>query len=348
MRALDRRRFLGYSAGGIALGATGLSPFVQAQSPRTIRVTHFGGPYNALKEIVADPFEKTGRGRVTYETENSISATTKLQAQRDDPPFDVMMLSRGITVRNGKAGLLVPIGAGELPNGAQLVASGMAPSNWGAAMLMDALDIMYDKSKVSTPITSWLDLWRPDLKGRVAIMSSSLPVYSIVMQMARITSGDDRKDASYEAAFAKLRELKPSVRTFYSDPVQASQMVERGEVVAAVQFAGRISSVTRANPNIVRATPKEGVPAVPYDLCLVAKSKMKDVALQYIDYCLSPAVQSSLAARLAITPAHKDAKVPPESAPLVVPASSLWYPDEEFAADKTAEWARRWQREVQS
>lgn len=348
MGAIDRRRFLGYASGGLALGAAGWTPGARAQAARTIRVTHFGGPYNALKEIVADPFEKTGRGRVAYETENSISATTKLQAQRDDPPFDVMMLSRGITVRNGKAGLLVPFGAGELSNAPQLVPSSMAPSNWGAAMLIDAIDIMYDKSKVSTPITSWLDLWRPDLKGRVALLAANLPVYTIVMQMARIVAGDDRKDASYDAAFAKLRELKSSVRTFYSDPVQASQMVERGEVVAAVQFVGRISAVTRANPNIVRATPKEGVPGVPYDLCVVAKSKNRDVSLQYIDYCLSPAIQSALASRLAITPSHKDAKVPAESAQLVVPASSIWYPDEEFAADKTAEWARRWQREVQA
>lgn len=348
MQTIDRRKFLRFAAGGLAAGAAGWTPGAFAQDARTVRVTHFGGPYAALKELVGDPFEKSGGGKVVYETENSVSASTKLQAQKDDPPFDVVMLSRGITVRNGKAGLLTPIARGELSNAAQLVPSAMAPSAYGAAMLIDAIDIMYDKSRVSAPITSWLDLWRPDLKGQVAVLAASLPVYTMVMQVARIVAGDDRKEASINAAFAKLKDLKPNVRTFYSDPVQASQMIERGEVAVAVQYVGRISAVMKSNPKIARATPKEGVPGIPYDLCTVAKSRNREVALRYIDACLAPATQTALATRLSITPAHKDAKVPAEAAHLVVPASSIWFPDEEYAADRSADWTRRWQREVQS
>jgi putative spermidine/putrescine transport system substrate-binding protein len=348
MGTVGRRAFLGSAVGGLALGASGWSPSVAAQSLRTVRVTHFGGPYGALREIVADPFEKAGKGKVVYETENSVSATAKLLAQRSDPPFDVAMFSRGVTVRNGKAGLLVPLGAGDLSNASQLVDSAMAPSNFGAAMLLDGLDIMYDASKIAAPITSWLDLWRPDLKGLVAMPAAALPVYSVVMQVARIVAGDDRKDASIDAAFAKLKALRPNVRNFYSDPVQASQMIERGEVVAAVQYVGRISAVMKGNPNVKRATPKEGVPGVPYDLCVIANGRNKDVALQYIDFCLSPEVQSALATRLSITPSTRTAKVPAESSHLVVPSASIWFPDEDFAADKSAEWSRRWQREVQA
>lgn len=348
MQKVDRRRFLTYAAGGAALGAAGWGPSAFAQDARSIRVTHFGGPYNALKDIVAEPFEKAGKGKVVYETENSVSASTKLQAQKDDPPFDVVMTSRGITVRLGKSGLLVPLGAKDLSNAGSLVNSAIAPGNYGAAMLIDAIDIMYDKTRVSAPITSWLDLWRPDLKGQVAVLAATLPVYTIVMQIARIVAGDDRKDASIDAAFAKLKDLKANVRTFFSDPVQASQMIERGEVSVAVQYVGRISAVMKGNPKIARATPKEGVPGVPYDLGIVAKGKNKDVVLRYIDHCLSEPIQSALASRLSITPAHKGAQVPEASRHLVVPASSIWFPDEEFAASKTADWARRWQREVQA
>lgn len=347
MRAVDRRRFLGYAAGGVALGASGWQPAF-GQDAKTIRVTHFGGPYNALKEVVADPFEKAGKGRVQYETENSVSASAKLNAQKDDPPFDVVMLSRGITSRLGSTGMLVPLGKNDLSNASQLVPSSIAPGDYGAAMLIDAIGIMYDKTRVSAPINSWLDLWRPDLKGQVAMLAAALPVYTIVMQMARVTSGDDKKDASINAAFAKLKDLKPNVRTFFSDPVQASQMIERGEVAVAVQYVGRISAVMKSNPNIVRASPKEGVPGVPYDLCLVNKGKNKDVALQYIDHCLSAPIQSALASRLSITPSNKGAKVPAEASHLVVPPAQIWFPDEEFAAGKSADWARRWQREVQA
>ena len=54
MQTVGRRRFLGYAAGGVALGASGWYPPAFGQDALTIRVKHFGGPYAALKEIVAD------------------------------------------------------------------------------------------------------------------------------------------------------------------------------------------------------------------------------------------------------------------------------------------------------
>jgi putative spermidine/putrescine transport system substrate-binding protein len=255
MLASTRRHLLASGAGAI-IAAAG-TRHAAAQELRPIRVTHFGGPYAALQGILAAPFEAARLGRVTYETENSVSANAKLQAGRADPPFDVAMLSRGITLRAAAAGLVTPLPMGRIPAAAGLVSGSVAPGNMGVAMLLDSVAIMYDRTKVAQPITSWLDLWRPELRGQIALPSASLPIYLTLMAVARAVANDTTKPESFDAAFAKLRELKPAVRVFYSDPVQASQMMERGEIAAAVQFTGRMPPVIRA-PSRCRPGPHQG------------------------------------------------------------------------------------------
>ena len=339
---LTKRRLL------LAATAATLARPAIAQALPVVRVTHFGGPYAALQGILAAPFEAARLGRVVYETENSVSATAKLQSQRDNPPFDVAMLSRGISLRAGAAGLVTPLPAGALPSVSGLVEGAMAPGNVGVAMLLDSMGIMYDRTKVSAPITSWLDLWRADLRGQVAMPSASLPIYLTLMAVAKAVAGDTTKPESFDAAFARLRDIRQNTRVFYSDPVQASQMMERGEIAAAVQFTGRMPPVIRARPDVQLATLKEGVPSVPYDLCLVANGRNREAALAYIDFALGQERQSALGAALLVTPAHRQASVPAESQRMMADPAGIWFPDEALAAQRAADWSRRWQREVQS
>lgn len=345
-----RRQILKAGIGGAGLLAAGsiARSAAWAQDLRTIRVTQFGGPYQQLEQIIGEPFAKAGKGKVVYEAENSVSATTKLQAQQGNPPFNVVMLSRGVTVRAGATGLLKAVDPGAIEGTEELVDGAVAPEGYGVAMLIDAIDIMYDSDKVDAPIESWLDLWRPDLAGKIVMPSASLPVYFTIMAVARALGEDPNSDAGADAAFSKLAELKGNVRTFYGDPVQASQMVERGEVVAAVQFGGRISAVTKNNPAIVRATPKEGVPAIPYDLAITAGSGDQDVSADYIEMAISKEIQTALAENLLVTPAHKDVSVPSDLDKYMVPLDKFWFPDETYAARMSRDWSRRWQREIQS
>ena len=56
----SRREFLKLS-GGVAIGgamASGSSDAVLAQELATLRATHFGGPYQVLRDIIAQPFEQ--------------------------------------------------------------------------------------------------------------------------------------------------------------------------------------------------------------------------------------------------------------------------------------------------
>lgn len=63
MTELGCRQFLSYAAmSGAALVVSRLAggPAAEAQGA-TLRVTHFGLPYGALKDLVAAPFEQQGQ-----------------------------------------------------------------------------------------------------------------------------------------------------------------------------------------------------------------------------------------------------------------------------------------------
>jgi putative spermidine/putrescine transport system substrate-binding protein len=350
MREFGRRQFLSYVAmSGAALAVSRLAGCSAAEAQgATLRVTHFGGPYGALKDLVAAPFEHERLGHVTYDTEQPAIILSKVQAQRDDPPYDVVMMTRAVALRMTKAGLLSPLTQAEIPAMSEIYPQSVLPGGHGVAMLIDSVDVMYDPKKTTAPITSWLDLWRPDLRGKVVFPALPLAGYItyVLLAVARSLTGNER---SVDDAFKKLKEIKPAVRTFITDPNQATQMIERGEIVAAPQYSARISNVMKANPQILRATPKEGVPAAPYDLCVIKTSPQQQLARKYINFVLTPKIQDAMASTILVTPVTRRPNIAPAAQRLVMSDfSKLWFPDEEYAATQQKEWMDRWQREIQS
>jgi len=351
MSAVARRRVLQLAAlSGAALAADSALPFRigAARAQATLRVTHFGGPYGALKDIVGAPFEQEKLGKVAYETEQPAIILSKLQAQRDNPPWDVVMMVRAVALRTGKAGLLTTLTPRDIPAMSEVVPQAVLADNLGVAMLLDSVDVMYDSTKVSTPISSWLDLWRPDFKGKIVLPAMPLAGYVTltVLAVSRALGGNEK---NVEDAFKKIKELRPSVRAFVTDPNQASQLMERAEILAAPQYSARISNVMKANAHVARATPKEGIPAAPYDLCVVKTSPNQDTAKRYINFVLSQKIQESLASTILATPANKNAKVTGAAQRLVMTdLSKLWFVDEEYVAAHQKDWLDRWVREIQS
>lgn len=349
---LDRRKLLAAGLGSMATASLanmfGPLSSIALAADKTINVTQFGGPFLAIRKIVGEPFQASNAGKVTYGTENSVSAMSKLQTQAKNPPFDVVQFSRGFSLRAGSAGLLRPFGVDELPNAGDLIDGAVSPGRFGVAMIVDNIDVMYNKDKSPIKIESWLDLWRPELKGKIAMPSASLPIYFTVMAIARALTGKDNTEKAIDDAFKKLAELKDNVRVWYSDPVIVNRLLEKGDVAVALQFGARMSHLIKKNPKIARSTPKEGIPAIPYDLAIPKHGKHHEVAVPYVNLAISKAINQELGRALLINPAHKEATLSDDIKPLVADRNAMWFPDEVFAGKNSRVWSRRWQREVQS
>jgi putative spermidine/putrescine transport system substrate-binding protein len=211
--------------------------------------------------------------------------------------------------------------------------------------------MMIDTKQVKEPINSWLDLWKPEFKGKTALPSAANggASFAFLQCILRAVGGNDRSDAAINETFSRLKALKPSVRVFYPDSIQATQLIDRGDISIAPQFGIRIANQTKVSPHIVKTTPKEGVVAIPYDLCIAKGSKKVDLGKKYINLTLTKPVQANLVQSLLATPSRRDVDVPAETAKLVtLDPSRIWFADEEFAASKQREWLDRYIREIQS
>ena len=348
---VTRRKLLKYSAFTLAgLATHGILPGSarQANAASALTVTHFGGPYAALGDIVGKPFEAAGLGSVNYEVDYPGLIMSKWKAAPDNPPYDIGMLVRAVGLRAGASGLVTPLTSSDIPALKDAHANALPSSGHGVAMIVDSLDFMYDKTKVSEPLTSWLDLWNPEFKDQIVL--PAMPAVGMVtltlLSFAKALGGDER---SVDDAFAKIKEIKGNVRTFVTDPNQATQLLERGDILAAPQFSVRISQVLKRNDKIARAVPKEGVPAIPYDLCIAKGSKNQDLAKSYINFVLSESIQRDLAAKLLATPIHKSVSVPKDLQQYVMSDfDKLFFLDYEYIATRQKEWTDRWVREIQS
>lgn len=346
-----RREFVkGASAlAALALG-TGMAGRLAHAQDGPVRITHFGGPYQVLDEVVGQPFTAAGLGNVEYTASLTPATMGQLQANRSNPPFDVVMLSRPAGVRAGRAGLVDKIDSSKLANLPQLQQSSLSEDSFGIPFILDTVEIMYNKTMVSEPITSWLDLWRPELKGKIALPSTSV-VFApdFVALIARALGGSEKDPAAVDEAFAKIVELKDNVRTFTTNPEQASTLMERGEIAATPQFGVRVSSVIRNNPDVSRSFPDEGVAARPYDLLIPSGSSRKEGAYSYIDFIIAKETQERIAAALWVTPVNAEIELPDDvSDKVVTDFDRLIFWDDVYMATVEKDWRTRWERTVQS
>lgn len=347
----SRRDFLRNSAGAglavaTAVGTTAWPTKGMAASP--LRVTHYGGPYSALEKIIGKSFDDAGFGEVEYEQDQPGLIVSKWQADPEDPLYDIGFFVRAETVRANSAGLVETLSEADVPLLAETVPGTLAPGGAGVAMVFDSIDVMYDQEAIGDPFTSWLDFWRPELEGKIMLPTAPLVsmVAAVLVSFARALGGDEK---SVDDIFPKVRELKPNIRSFFSDPNQVTQLIERREIVAAPQYSARIGLAMSKNEHVARATPTEGVPSSPYDLVLAKGSHQKDLAKKYINYTLRPDIQKAICSAIPLTPANKNVTLDEEFARLIVSdTSKLFSFDYAYVASKQGEWGDRWAREIAS
>lgn len=344
--SIGRRRAI-QGLGALAAGA--LAPRLANAQAAGIRVHHFGGPYKALEDFVGGPFSEATKAKIEWGNDTSISALTKIQTAPDQSPFEIAMMVRAVSLRAMKAGLLAPIDGNRLTNLKQTVDGTMATGGAGVAMMLDSYDIMINTDNYNGRITSWADLLKPELKGKLVLPASGISAAShLVVALTRAMGGKEDSEKDVDATFKALAAIKGNVRTFYTDPVQATQLIERGEAGVAPQFAVRIATLARQNPKVIRSSPKEGVPALPNDWVIAKGAKNMDLAHRYVDLCISQATQARSVETLLATPTRRGVPVPDALRPFVLTDTSrIFFIDEEWLADRQRVWLQRWAREVQ-
>jgi len=113
-------------------------------------------------------------------------------------------------------GLTDKMSATDVPSLAELYPEARY-GDFGPAVTFDHLVLVYDTEKLTPPLAKLADLWRPDLKGGLAISAPpNIQGLALTAMVEKMLGGDHTK--SIDKAIAKLKELAPSVQTFEPNP----------------------------------------------------------------------------------------------------------------------------------
>ncbi len=296
-----------------AVGLAMLTPqtTVLAQD-RTLVVSAFGVSQDLLRKHFYAGFEAKCKCKIVVQSGNSADRLAKIEARKANPEVDVAVLADFTALEAAQKDLIEPLDMGKLKNASKLYESAKNPigNNMGVGYTYFATSIAYRTDKVK--IDSWKDLWKPELKKRLAIPNITTTQGPTYLLMADTAWGGKTPD--FSTGIQKTSEIKGDVITFYERSAQIVQLFQQDEIHAAVVGRFNWPLIKKLNMPIAWATPKEGVTGGMNVLVVTKGGKNKDLAHQFIDEWLSTEVQTALAMALVDSPANKEVKLPPDVA----------------------------------
>ncbi|MDR1775794.1 MAG: spermidine/putrescine ABC transporter substrate-binding protein [Actinomycetes bacterium] len=154
--------------------------------------------------------------------------------------------------------------------------------------------LCYNKDLVPIEITSYADLWKPEVEGQVLLLDDFRQVVGMVGQKDGFGINATEPDQLTQMK-ADLLALKPNVKAFDSD--NPKSLLISGEVGVAYTWSAEIALAMRENPSIVPVpNPTEGAGLFLDNFAIPVEAKNVENAYKFMDYILSPEVSASISA----------------------------------------------------
>lgn len=292
-----RRQFV-RNAGVLAAAAIAAPRLLRAASNEI--VVGCAGSHSSWMEKVVAPHMKAKIGAtVLFEGTKSSVNLEKMSSNKDKPYLSVVQMDDPVMILAVEQGLLTPITAATAPNLGKLRKGAVHMDGMWANYAQPWAGVAYNSNQLKT-VSSWAQLWEPQAKGKLIIPSlqNTEGVWTLFMA-AHLATGKPLAQAQYEidAAFDKLRALKPNVLNVYAVMSQAFNLLEQGEIS---MLAGNFSSYTlprkASGVPVDLAAPKEGIFAMPSGICLVRNGPNPALAQAYVNEMLGADLQAKVAA----------------------------------------------------
>ncbi len=321
--------------------ASGEKPF-EGQS---LTISTFSFNAELLQKNVYDPFmEQTGCELIVEGGKNA-ERVTKIKESPD--AYDVVIIGDSFITDLINEGLIAEIDSSKLTNLDALYDCAKAPfgEQYGPAYTFNRLGIVYDSAFCPIELTSWADLWSPELEGSIAIpdiTATSGPLFYYATANAfGLTPGTDD-----DAIFEKLAELKPNVVRTYTSANDTITMLNQGEISAAVLLDYSYTSAKQASEDYVWVDPAEGSYSGFNAINILKDCENMELAEAFVDFYISYEVQLAEALDGVDSPVRKDVELTEEQAQNFTygeeTINSLLFPDWTVINDSMADWVNRW------
>lgn len=337
----DRRRFIRQASTWAA--ASVAAPGLLHAASNEIVIGCAGSHTSWMEKLVAPHMKAKIGASILFEGTKSSVNLEKMASNKDKPYLSVVQMDDPVMIQAVEQGLLTPLTAAEVPNLRKLRKGAVHMDGMWANYVQPWAGVAYN-AKALKGVASWADLWAPSAKGKIIIPSlqNTEGMWTLFMA-AHLGSGKPLAQAQYDidAAFDKLKGLKPQVLNVYAVMSQAFNLLEQGEIT---MLAGNFSSYTlprkAAGAPVDLAAPKEGIFAMPSGICLVKGGPNPALAKAYVNEMLGAELQGKLAEFSASLPANTE--VPATAA--TPKGVEIFSPDWAFVAKNRKEWITRFDK----
>lgn len=348
---LTRRLFARTALGAAALPLAAPAVFGQA-APSQIRrgdelvVGIWGGIQETItREMIARPMEEQYGIRINYVLGGTPERRARAIAERGRPSFDVIYQNIFESRELMDAGVTLPW-QDNFANASRIYPIARA-SGYGVAF--NSVNIVYDKTKIQTPITSWADLWRDDLRGRGRLIWAPFNAIGLSALLAanRLNGGDEN---NVNPGFQAVARLRPFAAV-QSAQEQLWNFMEQNVGDYSIELRS-FSTLRRdrVNQNIEVVQPREGQPVAMNYACIPVGARHQAAAEEWINRHLSVAVQTRYAQEIYFSPTNMDVTLPPELAARVISSEaevrSLMSFDIPGINRRVQQWNARYNREI--
>jgi len=212
---------------------------------------------------------------------------------------DMFMLTDWMAARMIQTGWIQKLDASKVPNLHANLIDGLANVGWdkkreySAPWQSGLTGIAYNKKKVKEVKSFSELLTRPDLKGRISLLSEMNDTMGLIL-LSDGADPSDFTDAQWQKAMEKLQKARSDrqVRSFTGN--EYIQDLAAGNVVACEAWSGDVAAA--GDPNIVFVTPEEGHMIWADNMLVPNKATHKGNGEKWIDYYYQPEVAAKLAA----------------------------------------------------
>ena len=339
--AVRRRTFL---QGLGALSAAAVVPrWASAQGKGKEIVVGGAGSHKAFLDPLIPAFEQKTGCKVLFEGTRSLVNLEKMVNNKGRQYMSVVLMDDPVMIQAVKEGVLDKLSAARIPSLSKLKPGTVHMDGMWANYMQSVTGIAVNTAAVR-PIGSYADLWGPSFKGKLIIPSlQNTEGLSMFLFAAALESGKPLKEAQYqpEAAFKRLKALKPNLLTVYTQLPQAMNLLEQGEASAIGGMIGFNAFERKAKGAPVDfVLPKEGGMAMPTGIAKVKGGPESDLADAFIEAMLG-AWQKQIADISLAQPANTTV-----AAPAGVPKGEVFVPDWAYISEQRKGWVERWDREM--
>lgn len=334
------------------LASTALLAGPALAQQKTLYVAGYGGSYEqVMRKDVIPAFEAKAGVKIEYVAGNSTDTLAKLQAQKGNQQLDVIILDDGPAYQAISLGFCGTLAPAEIYKDVAPVMQ--FKSNKAVGIGMVGTGIMYskkifDENKWPAP-TSWADLKDPKYKKKLVIppINNTYGLQTLIA-VAQLGGGGEN---NIEPGFKTFKEeINANVLAYEPSPAKMTELFQNGQAAIAVWGSGRAKSFADTGYPAEFVYPKEGGFALGIAACPIAGSKNESEANAFIQYMLSPPVQTVMATGNGAGPANVKVDLPPEARkgiPYGDQVKQLKAVDWEIVNAKREEWTKRWNREIE-